>query len=177
MIKLGYSREQMLADIHASEGVLANGSIEPPSLANLTTQEQSHLRIRGKTEEELLPGLRTALSTRFSDVPPVRLRNDLLKLLDRALGNADKRGNQGDSNKWITVEVIVTREGAFIEITDEGPGFDFAGTFEKFKAGVRYFSNRGGGFRRYHRTRSIVSFANGGCTFRARYLRGPSSAP
>ena len=83
------------------------------------------------------------------------------------MGNAHKRGNRLAPDKWITVEVIVTRCGAFVEVSDEGTGFDVAATYERFREGQQYFAHKGSGFRRYCKARSIVSFDNGGSTFRA----------
>jgi serine/threonine-protein kinase RsbW len=47
--------------------------------------------------------------------------------LEEALVNAMKHGNGGDPRKKITVEYSIDRHRAVIAITDEGPGFNFAG--------------------------------------------------
>jgi hypothetical protein len=163
VIDLGYSRERMLADLQASDGALPGADL---------ASERARAVTRGKAPDEILPGLNAALSARFADVPPERLERDLLGPLKKAVGNAHKRGNLRDPGKWITVEVLVTSAGAFLEVSDEGGGFDVAGTLERFRNGRAYFAHSGSGFRRYAKARSVISFDRAGATLRLRFLRG-----
>ena len=98
------------------------------------------------------------------------LDRDLLAPLKKAVGNAYKRGNQMNPDKWITVEVVVTKKGALIEVSDEGAGFDVCAIVDKLRSGEKYYSHAGSGFRRFAKTDSVVSFANGGRTFRACFV-------
>ena len=165
MIDLGYSRERMLSDIQAS------GRLRPGARLS---GERARVVIRRKGPGEILPDLNAALSARFADVPPDRLERDLLSPLKKAVGNAHKRGNLRDPDKWITVEVVVASAGAFLEVSDEGVGFDVAGTLERFRDGGAYFAHSGSGFRRFAKARSVISFDRGGSQFRLRFLRGRS---
>jgi hypothetical protein len=158
----------MLGDIGAVEGLPAlSDPSDPRTLAEFVERDLSRLLVKVRTPEEILPELDAALAARFPAVPPERLQRNLLRPLKKAVGNAHKRGNQCAGDKWITVEAIVTREGAFIEVSDEGQGFDFAATYERFRSGQSYFAHKGSGFRRYAQASAVVSFANGGRTFRA----------
>ena len=71
------------------------------------------------------------------------------------------------NGKLITLEVLVTRAGAFVQVSDQGEGFDVAATCERFRAGSPYFTHGGSGFRKFEKARGIVSFDDGGRTFRA----------
>jgi hypothetical protein len=124
----------------------------------------------------MLPRLIAALSARFADVAPHMLKRDLLRPLKRAVGNAYKRGNKMDADKWITVEVVVTRKGALIEVSDEGAGFDVGAIVDKLRSGEKYFAFAGKGFKRYAKAESVVSFDNGGRTFRACFMATPAVA-
>ena len=110
-------------------------------------------------------------AARFADVLPERLERDLLSPLKKAVGNAHKRGNLRDPSKWITVEVVLTDAGAFLEVSDEGAGFDVEGTLDRFGAGGEYFAHSGSGFRKFTKARSVISFDRGGSRFRLRFLR------
>jgi hypothetical protein len=154
VIDLDYTRERMLADIQAAE---------PDAGARLV--------LRGRSPAELLPELNAALAQRLADVPAPRLERDLLAPLKKAVGNAHKRGNRLDPGKWITVELVLTPAGAFVEVADEGAGFDVAATCAALQAGQAYFAHKGSGFRKYAKARSVISFADGGRRFRARFLR------
>jgi hypothetical protein len=162
LIDLRYSRERMLADIQASDG-------ERPAAD--PAKEPARAVIRGKTPGEILPGLNADLAARFADVQPERLERDLLSPLKKAVGNAFKRGNLRNLEKWILVVVVVTLSGAFLEVSDEGPGFDVAVTLEAFRSRRAYFSHGGSGFRRFKKARSVISFDRGGATFLLRFLR------
>src|SRR5262245_31357590 len=152
----------MLWDIAASDGT------EPgEGLAGAAARAV----IRRRAPEEILPELNAALSARFPDVPAGRLERDLLSPLKKAVGNAHKRGNLRDAGKWITVEVVLTGAGAFLEVSDEGSGFDVEGTLERFRTGREYFAHGGSGFRRFAKARSVISFDRGGSRFRLRFLR------
>jgi hypothetical protein len=174
VIELDYSRERMLADIHAAGEVTElDGLSDPRSRADFVALAAARLRVKVRTPHEILPDLDAALSARFSAIAPERLRRNLLAPLKKAVGNAHKRGNLRAPDKWITVEVVVTDIGAFVEITDEGSGFDVPATLARFRAGGAYFAHKGSGFRRYSQARSVISFANGGSTFRARFRPEP----
>jgi hypothetical protein len=167
MIDLEYTRERMLRDISASEEIPAVCSIAALASPEFRTGANARVIVKGRDRAEILPHLNEALTTRFANVAPQMLDRDLLSPLKKAVGNAWKRGNQMDPDKWITVEVVVTRQGALIEVSDEGAGFDVRALVEKMRMGEKYFTHAGSGFRRFSRSDSVVSFANGGRTFRA----------
>jgi len=168
VIDLQYPRERMLADIRAAEGAAVVSALsEPAAFAEFVARDQARLQTTVRTPPEILPDLEAALSARFPAVDRERLQRDLLAPLKKALGNAHKRGNRLDPEKRIAVEVVVTRDGAFVQVTDEGPGFDVAATCASFTAGSRYFSHHGSGFRKFHKARAVIAFADGGRTFRA----------
>ena len=62
------------------------------------------------------------------------------------------------------------KKGAFLEVTDEGAGFDVRAIVDKMRSGENYYSHAGSGFRRFAKTDSVISYANGGRTFRACFL-------
>jgi hypothetical protein len=163
VIDLLYSREQMLTDLRAIGGPRMASAGDLHCLA--------HFVLTGGAQVDLLPGLDGALAAWFGDVPAERLRRDLLSPLKKAVGNAQKRGNRGAAGKRITVEVVVAAAGAYVEVTDEGDGFDVAGTYARFRAGDPYFEHGGSGFRKFAKTRSVVSFGDGGRVVRVRFLR------
>lgn len=170
MIELEYSRERMLADIHASGQVRElSGLSDPRALADFVTLEEARLRVRVRTPAEILPALDAAFVARFPGIEPERLKRNLLAPVKKAVGNAHKRGNQRAPDKWITVEVVVTGAGAFVEVADEGAGFDVRATLAQFREGGAYFAHKGSGFRRYAQSTAVISFADGGSTFRARF--------
>jgi hypothetical protein len=92
------------------------------------------------------------------------LLRDVLIPVRKALGNAHKHGNGKDPAKDIVVEIVLTRHGVVIAITDEGPGFDVARTFQRFQERQNYFVHQGAGFRFLHRAMSTVSYEHGGRT-------------
>ena len=167
MIDLGYTKEQMLADIGADAAVPTLDGQRPLDDPRFLTLPAARVLLRANAREDLLPGLNAALSARFAETSPQLLYRDLLAPLKKAVGNAWKRGNQMRPDKWITVELIVTRKGAFLEVADEGAGFDVAGTWARFQQGQKYYSYGGSGFRRFAKAESVISYANGGSTFRA----------
>jgi anti-sigma regulatory factor (Ser/Thr protein kinase) len=161
MIDLTRNREGFLAEIEAPD---------PPSspLSDITdprvTTRDAHVRVCGHARDDLFPLLKVALLERFAAVPRLQLTRDLLMPLKNALGNACKHGNRDDPAKSVSVEIVLTRKGALIAVTDEGPGFDVARTFQRFKVQECYFANRGAGFRNLHEATSTVSYENGGRT-------------
>jgi hypothetical protein len=163
VIDLLYSREQMLTDLRAIGGSRTDSASDLHCLARLM--------LKSRTQDSILPGLDAALTAWFGGVPVERLRRDLLVPLKKAIGNAQKRGNRGAADKWITVEVVVAAAGAYVEVADEGNGFDVAATHARFCSGQPYFEHGGSGFRKFAKARSVVSFGNGGRAFRVRFLR------
>jgi hypothetical protein len=173
VIELDYPRERMLADIRASDGALRlQGLTAEPDRAAFVAADEARLLARVRTPQEILPELDAVLAARFAAVPADRLHRNLLSPLKKAVGNAHKRGNRGAPDKWIQVEVVVTRSGAFVEVSDEGSGFDVPGTLARFQAGAQYFAHKGSGFRRYAKARSVVSFDRGGSTIRVCFAVG-----
>ena len=171
MIDLGLSRERMLADIAATGEAAALGDLaDPAARAEFVARDQARLLTTVRAPQEILPDLFAALAARFPALGAERLQRDLLAPLKKALGNAYKRGNRMDPAKRITLEVVVTRAGAFVQVTDEGAGFDVAATCARFAAGSHYFTHHGSGFRKFHKSSAVISFADGGRTFRARFV-------
>ena len=170
MINISYDKKQMLQDINVSKTVVCETLTEASDPA-FVQQDQAYLAIKGKTPTELLPVLNDALTHRFSDVKHEYLFRNLLYPLKKAVGNAYKRGNHKDPDKWIYVEIIVTPKGAFVDVTDEGSGFDVQDILKKFLAGDKYFTHGGSGFKQFKKTKAVVSFANGGSTWRLRFLK------
>jgi len=171
VIELTWTRERMLAEIGATAGATQlPGLAEPSSIGAFADIEEVLLRTRLHHPREILGALGSAFLARFRAVPPERLERDLLAPIKKALGNAYKRGNRMDLDKWITLEVAVTRKGAFVEVTDEGAGFDVEATCARLALGSVYFLHHGSGFRKFRKTRAIISFADGGRTFRACFL-------
>lgn len=170
MINISYDKSQMLQDLNVAKKVFSETLSEASDPA-FVQRDQACLAIKGKTPTELLPVLNEALSQRFSDVKHEYLFRNLLYPLKKAVGNAYKRGNHKAPDKWIHVEIIVTPKGAFVDVSDEGSGFDVQGVLEKFLAGDKYFTHGGSGFKQFKKTKAVVSFANGGSTWRLRFLK------
>jgi hypothetical protein len=159
MIDITCTRVQFLAELEAH----GPGEVAPiPSKGPLPTD--AHLLFRGHTVKETFSLLKAELSERFAGVPRPQLIRDLLAPLKNALGNAYRHGNRRDRAKWISVEVVLTRQGALIAITDEGSGFDVASTLRTMREGQRAPSDRGAGFRNLDRAHSVVCYENGGRT-------------
>jgi hypothetical protein len=163
VIDLLYSREQMLTDLRAVDGSRMESAGNVHCLARLV--------LEGREQARILPGLDAALTAWFGDVPAERLQRDLLIPLKKAVGNAQKRGNRDAAEKRIRVEVVVAAAGAYVEVTDEGDGFDVPRTYARFCAGEPYFEHGGSGFRKFAKAQSVVSFGSGGRAFRVRFLR------
>src|SRR5205823_5459382 len=159
MIDLSHNRAALLAEIEAP-----NPTDHP--LGDITdfcvATRDTHVRVCGHAPEDLFPFLKLALSERFAGVPRLQLIQDLLMPLKHALGNAARHGNGRDPAKLIVVEVVLTRRGALIAVTDEGEGFDAVLTFRRFQEQQSYFVNRGIGFRHLHQARCTASYENGG---------------
>ena len=161
MIAPDRTRAELLAEIDASDpGTDPLSDITDPRVATTDV----HVRVCGHAKEDLFPLLDLALSERFAAVPRARLLRDLLIPLRKALGNAYKHGNGSDPAKDVVVDIVLTRNGVLIAITDEGPGFDVARTFQRFQERKKYFVHRGAGFRNLHRAMSTVSYEHGGRT-------------
>src|SRR5262245_43438279 len=115
----------MLEDIRAGgRAALVDGLADPQSFSDFVSLGEARLLTKVSSPQDILPRLDSALAARFSEVEPDSLQRNLLLPLKKALGNAHKRGNRMDPAKRITLEVVVTRRGAFVEVSDEGEGFD-----------------------------------------------------
>ncbi len=161
MIDLGCTRARLLAEIETtkSTGEPLNDIADP----RVATAD-AHVRVWGRGRKDLFPLLKIALCERFASVPRPQLIRDLLMPLKNALGNAFKHGNGSDLGKRVSVEIMLTRKGALLAVTDEGTGFDFARTFRRFQQQETYFENHGSGFRNLHQAMSTVAYENGGRT-------------
>jgi hypothetical protein len=161
MIDLSRTRADFLAEIEA-----LNATSDP--LSDLTDSRIAtadvHVRVRGLARKDLFPLLKLALSERFAAVARAQLFRDLLVPLKNVLGNAFKHGNGSDPAKAILVEMVLTRRGALIAVSDEGRGFDVARTFRGFQEQETYFVHQGSGFRNLHSAMSVVSYEHGGRT-------------
>lgn len=162
----------MLAEIRASPVVLGD-SIDDPSDPRLLSAERVHLIVRGNTQAALYARLERAFRKRFRNVPSDQLRRDLVYPLKKGLGNAYKRGNREDPTKHITVDAVLTGEGALVAVSDEGDGFDVEATYRRFREGEHYFTHGGGGLAGLEKSRSVVSYDRGGRTLLIRFLCTP----
>lgn len=169
MIDLARTRSSLLHDIGVSNETLVR-RVEGPDDDRFLELDEAVLTVRGGTPAELLPVLATALSRRFSGVSKKRLRDDLLYLLKKGIGNAYKWGHDRDPERSITVYLVVSRTGAVASVTDEGAGFDVARTVDKLLEGECYYTHGGSGFKNFRRTRSLVSYENSGRTLLIRFL-------
>ncbi|TMQ47761.1 MAG: ATP-binding protein [Candidatus Eisenbacteria bacterium] len=161
MIAPDRTRAELLAEIGATDtGTDSLTDMTDPRFAT----SDVHVRVCGHAKEDLFPLLDLALSERFAALPRARLLRDVLIPVRKALGNAHKHGNGKDPAKDIVVEIVLTRHGVVIAITDEGPGFDVARTFQRFRERQKYFVHQGAGFRFLHRAMSTVSYEHGGRT-------------
>jgi anti-sigma regulatory factor (Ser/Thr protein kinase) len=161
MIDLSRNRAELLAEIGATEP--AGEPLIDITDPRVATAD-ANVHVCGRGREDLFPLLKIALSERFATVPRMRLIWDLIRPLKNVLGNAYKHGNRYDSTKTMSVELVLTRKGSLIAVTDEGTGFDVALTFRRFQQQQAYFVNHGHGFRNLHRALSTVSYENGGRT-------------
>ncbi len=164
MIDLGRGRPELLREIDAAADLLERPCVaaEDPDLGRF---DEAHLSLAAHTRDELFPRLRDVLCRYFDRLPREQLAHDVLRPLRRALGNAYKRGNGATRDKWIRVELGLTRRGLLIEVRDEGSGFDVASVLERFRRQQRYFDHGGAGMRSFDSAACSVSYADGGRTF------------
>lgn len=172
MFDLNHTREQFLAEINASEDAM-DATITNPANPAFETSSEVHMLIKGQTPNELLPVLYDAFERRFSDVSHDHLKNDLLYLLKKGIGNAYKWGNQKDPAKQIAVEAVITDSGAFVRISDDGDGFDVKKVIKQFRKKEHYFHHGGAGIYQFEKTISLISYTNGGRTLKIRFLCAP----
>ncbi|HEX5940726.1 MAG TPA: hypothetical protein VFY66_00550 [Anaerolineales bacterium] len=172
MIDLNHTQEQMLAEIKASAKAFVN-CLRDPADPGFVALDEVCLMVQRKTPHELLAVLNAAFTERYADVPPQQLSRDLLYLLKKGLGNAYKWGNQKDPTKRITVEIVATKTGVLVTISDEGEGFDVQGIVGQFRSGERHFTHSGSGFRHFEKSQSLISYANGGRMLLIRFLCVP----
>jgi hypothetical protein len=169
MIDLTHTKEQMLAEINASATVFAH-AIYDAADPDFVALDEVYLVVQGQTPDELLPVLNAAFAARYADVPAPQLYRHLLYLLKKAVGNAYKWGNHKDPAKRIRVEAVATRTGILVAISDQGEGFDVPGIVGQFRSGKHYFTHGGSGLKHFDRTKSLISYANGGRTLLLRFL-------
>jgi len=175
MIALDRTRAELLAEIDAS-----HHPTEPVNdLADRRVARRDvQVRLSGHGRDDLFPFLEVVLSDRFASVPRMELLPDLLIPLRNALGNAWKHGNGGDLEKTVAVEMVLTGEGALIAITDQGPGFDVAVTYQRYRDEEAYYQNHGCGFRNLDcAVSTVVSFENEGRTILLCYRPAPDPIP
>lgn len=175
MIDLDRTKAQMLADINASEKAWMN-RLSDLSSPDFITLDEAFLSVRGSTPDDFLSTLDAAFAARFASVPPEKLIRDLYYPLKKGLGNAYKWGNRKDPDKQISLEVVATKTGALITISDEGEGFDVDGILRRFQGDGQYFSHGGSGFEHFNRAQSVISYADGGRTLLIRFLCAPEPA-
>ena len=156
MIDLNRTRKELLALIQAPTPAGQDVSEPIPSGACA--------RFSGHSPDELFSEVEIALSERVAPVQRTVVLRDLLLPLRNALGNACKHGNGGDAAKSIFLELVIAPQGVLVTVTDEGIGFDVAGTVCRFLGGEGYFRYEGEGFRNLHRATSVISYENGGRT-------------
>ena len=172
MIAPDRTRAELLAEIDAPD--IGTDPLDDMTDPRIATSDV-HVRVCGHAKEDLFPLLDLAMSERFAAVPRARLLRDVLIPVRKALGNAHKHGNGKDPAKDIVVEIVLTRHGVVIAITDEGPGFDVARTFQRFQERQNYFVHQGAGFRFLHRAMSTVSYEHGGRTLLLGYRQTDDS--
>src|SRR6266545_134387 len=182
MIDLKADRAEFPAEMRAVEEARGRPPLDPGDPAFLS-DDVACVFLRGHRREEILPRLKAPLVRRFRHVPKDHLQADLLDLVKRGLGNAFKRGNRNDPGKWITLELVATREGAFVSIADQGEGFDVESVVARFRDNQRYFDNKGAGMSRFEKSRSLVWWEQGGRRINIRFqcrpdpgrLKGPAA--
>src|SRR5262245_19046852 len=117
MIDLSRTRAALLADIGAR--ALSGEPRRELTHPRLATAD-AHVRIYGRDKNDLFQLLKNALTERFAAVPRPQLIQDLFVPLRNALGNASKHGNARNPAATICVDIVLTRKGALIPVTDEG---------------------------------------------------------
>ena len=175
MIDLSRTKEQMLAEINASPRAFANRVHDPVSAACVSLDEACFV-VQGQTPDQLWSVLDAMFTKWFASVPADQLFADLTYPLKKGLGNAHKWGNQKDPAKNITVEAVVTKTGTVVSVSDEGKGFDAQGILSKIHSNETYFTRGGSGFHHFARTKSLISYTNGGRTLLLFYRCSPASS-
>jgi len=162
----------MLAEIHASESSLA-GCMKRSATSTPAAVEELCLTMRGQTSADFMPTVKAVCAERLSRVPTDRLKADLLLPLKKGIGNAYKRGNKKDPAKAITVQAAITGAGAVVSVSDEGTGFDVEDVLGRLRRDEQYYANHGSGFAIFTKTRSAISYVDGGSTLLIRFLCAP----
>ncbi len=116
-IDLHCTRREMLAKISAQ------------SDAEGVTSFSAH----GPVPGELFEMVAGAMRERFAALAPEVILHDLLRPLQKAIGNAHKRGNRQQPEKQIAIEVVATEQGVVIAVSDEGDGFDVQDACKLFR--------------------------------------------
>jgi hypothetical protein len=159
MVDLCRTEDQLLAEIHFESRLAARGRLaEGPAL-------DAPWRLVGRTPAELFPLLTKTFSTFYGHLPDRHVTRDLLDPVKKGLGNAYKWGNERAADKQLIVTAVMTRVGAVIKITDQGHGFDVPRVVKD-----RSFTHGGSGLTRFHKTSSVISYADGGRTLLIRFL-------
>jgi hypothetical protein len=166
MVDLDRTEEQMLTEIECETSPNRVGRTG----ADERRSPDTPWHVAGHTPYEVLVTLRKALSKRYAHIPKAHLSANLLDLVKHGLGNAFKRGNGQDAKKLLTVTVCTSDLGAVVRINDQGNGFDARHAFERFARQERYFVHAGSGFSHFHKSTSVVSYADGGRTVLIRFL-------
>jgi hypothetical protein len=155
MVDLGCTEEQLLTEIQLDG---ARPVLETPALV-------ARWQLVGRTPAELFPFLMKTFSDFYAHVPDSHVSRDLIGPVKKGLGNAYKWGNKRDQEKQLVVTAVMTRVGAVIKITDEGQGFDVPRVVRDGS-----FTHGGSGLTRFHKTSSVISYADGGRTLLIRFL-------
>lgn len=87
---------------------------------------------------------------------------DTFRIVSEAVVNAMLWGNYDLPQKRVFVDIEYGLLGSAIFIRDEGRGFDYRTTIERYCAGEKYFQRRGGGMRTYDESPLSVSFHGSG---------------
>ncbi len=162
MIDLTQTRSKFLDDIGAPYPLPKPAE----ALASPQNPEYDHpVCVRGHTRKDLFPLLKAHLTAWYSYVPRADLLRDLLIPLRNAIGNSYRHGNGNDPNKEIEVNILHTRGGLLVSVTDEGHGFNPEHIFKQFRDNEFYFVNNGHGFNNFQCARSTISYADNGRTF------------
>jgi hypothetical protein len=161
MVDLGRTEQEMLSEIGVPGGTAPADTRAPGK----------PWRLVGRTPADLLPVLTTTFCDCYAHVPARHVFDDLIYPVKKALGNAYKWGNRTDREKLLIVTSVMTPTGAVIKITDQGDGFDVRHVIES-----RSFTHGGSGVTHFHRTQSVISFADGGRTLLIRFLSDTGSS-
>jgi hypothetical protein len=163
MVDLSRTEEQFLAEIHSNS---ARAALENNAQAGLERPAlDAPWQLVGRTPGELFPLLTKTFSAFYAEVSDSHVSRDLIDPVKKGLGNAYKWGNKRDHEKQLVVTAVMTRVGAVIKITDEGQGFDVPRVVRDGS-----FTHGGSGLTRFHKTSSVISYADGGRTLLIRFL-------